>query len=261
MGLTPEQANLLLRLIQDETSAVKCLYLRFGLEYDCLSQLDSTSFLGAFNKLEQLHLDADYAYAPQLVVTGLCESIAAGTKLKKLGLFNLDLSKVDPLLLARIATQMEVFSLNSQTQIRGKPVTKYLTRKQLCTILEAIAEAPRNLKELEICPIPTHVDAELLARVASRLMGLSVWHLSTQQAEAILTRTLKGTSLKKLLLKHIQGEDQGLGLISAVEKVIPEVSIDKGDDDSYSDSVSESESYESGSCIRRLRVGKWGLRI
>ena len=91
------------------------------------------------------------------------------------------------------------------------------------------------------------MDAELLARVASRLMRLSVWHLSTQQAEAILTRTLKGTSLKKLLLKHIQGEDLGLGLISAVEKVIPEVSIDKSDGYSYSDSVSESESYESGS--------------
>ena len=245
VGLAEEQANLMLKAIQDETSSVKSLSLACNIR---LSKLDPTLLFGAFDKLVgTLELDGEHLPSPQPVFDTLCKAIAAGTNLKRLHLVQMDLSQVDPQLLARVVTQMQRVMFQS-CRYQIEPIYGYVTSEQYHTMFEAIAEAPKNLKKLIISPIPSDIDADLLACAANTLAVFEGYHLSVQQAEAILScALLGGTSLKKLLLSDVDGEEPRHDLISAAEKVIPEVLVEKTIYDSCSGSEYESDDPDSDS--------------
>ena len=213
VGLTEVQANLLLWETMQEGSSLKGLSLTRRLQ---LAQLEPTPFFAAFSKLEELHLDGSNPAAPQHLVLSLCQTVAAGTRLKKLRLINMDLSEVDHQLLSRMAARVEEFTLESMTGTQ-------LGREQAGAILGATGK----LKKLEMyVSCLSELDAEVLALGANRLEWFKASHVTRHQIDEILTRALTTTSLEGLCLKRPSGgEDISLDLISRAKQIITFVDI------------------------------------
>ena len=194
--LTEEQANLLFKTMKDETS-IKSLYLRNDL---ALSKLEPTHFFGAFDKLDVLNLDDEYGdNVPfQLdVITTFCETVAAGTNLKRLSLYDVHLSQVNHHLLGRMAMQMAKQLEELQLLRRNRRM-----RDQIGTIVEAIANTEvGTLKTLSLHGIDLGlVEGCLLARMATQVEELKLYsNFDQDQAKAIFEVIAAGPGrLKKL---------------------------------------------------------------
>ena len=214
VGLTEVQANLLLWETMQDGSSLKGLSLTRRLQ---LAQFEATPFFAAFGKLEELHLDGSHPAAPQHLVLSLCQTVAAGTRLKKLRLINMDLSEVDHQLLSRMAAHVEEFTLESMTRTQ-------LRREQAGAILGAAGKLKKL--EMEMVSCLSEVDAEVLALGANRLEWFKASHVTMHQVDEILTRALTTTSLEGLCLKGPSGgEDISLDLISRAKQIITFVDI------------------------------------
>ena len=106
-----EDVELLLKEMQDETSAVTSLSICSN-----WSGASFESFPGAFEKVEELVLrfydeDNPIGYVPPRAMNTLCEAISTSPRLKKLTIDWMNLSKVEPQLLARMVNKMEEATL------------------------------------------------------------------------------------------------------------------------------------------------------
>ena len=102
-----EDVELLLKEMQDETSSVTSLDLCSN-----WSGASFESFPGAFAKLQELVLrfydvesEADIGYVPPRAMNTLCQAISTSPRLKKLTIDWMDLSKVDPQLMAKMVNK------------------------------------------------------------------------------------------------------------------------------------------------------------
>ena len=195
VGLNEEQTNLLLKMMQDRTS-VKSLSL---LKELTLSQLEPRHLLAAFDKLKVLLMKRHGQYLwGEPVSTTLCETVAAGTSLKKLQICG-DLSQVNHEVLGKMTRQLE--ELNLVGTRNGN-----MMRDQIGTIIEAVAavEAP-TLKNLVLYNIDFGlVDGCLLARMVTQVENLKLSSdniLDEDQAKAIFGAIAAAPGkLKKLSL-------------------------------------------------------------
>jgi len=138
-----------------------------------LSKLEPTLFFGAFDKLKVLHL-LDNEPLQLDLVTKLCETVAAGTNLKKLSLSATHLSQVNLHLLGRMATQMatQLEELHLSGTFSGGPM-----KDQIGTIVEAIATTkPQTIRKLKAnCMMDfSSVDRWVLARRTTQVEDLEL---------------------------------------------------------------------------------------
>ena len=144
-------------------------------------------------------------------VDALITSISSeNLRLKKVDLTSTDLSSIEPGLLAKAVGRLSEVNLND---------TK-LNKQQIEKILISICERDSKLYNLDLTYVNlTSVERGLLARAINCLEEAAMGdpdncenelQVTKEQAEAILTQSLKQTSLKKLTIDVRKGLDENL---------------------------------------------------
>ena len=196
-----------------------------------LSQVSHRLLGGMVTQLEELDLggsSVNDCMRDQIgPIVNAIATTGAGT-LKKLNLRYIDVSLVDAQSLGRMATQVEELQ-----------VTADLSEDQAKAIFGAVANGPKNLRELTVRPtsvissILVKVDADVLARAANSLECFETDDISItfNQIHKILTKALEGTSLKSLSLVFSTGTDVTTSnlireVIEEASKIIPAINIE-----------------------------------
>ena len=194
VGLNEEQANLLLKMMREESS-VKSLTLLGHQEF---SKLEPTSFFAAFDKLKGLQLVNNWE-RDNVPKTTLCEAVAAGKNLRKLNLPS-HLFQVDDHLVGRMAIQMA--TQLEHLHIDGNE--RQPMKDQIGIIVEAIANTEAGtLKKLGLNKIDfSLVDCGVLARMATQVGELDLdSRLLSNQVKAIFEAIAAGPGkLKELTI-------------------------------------------------------------
>ena len=180
--------------------------------YSDLSSVSPRLLAKLVNGLEDVRISKSILTKQQVEV--ILVGLTGKTKLRRLSILNVDLSSVDPYLLASAVGRLELVQLPKEK--------RNMTDEQSEAIYTAVASGATQIKSLVVGMTP--LEPEVVARAIN---NLEYWNASLGRgtAEAILTQSLVKTSLKKMILR-IRGPikvDQHF--VTEARKVIPDLVV------------------------------------
>ena len=186
-ALTPQQTNSIISSIAKD-SQVKSLNMSFN----NLSLVNVSLLTRAVNRQESLKMRETSLTTHQ--TESILATISEGSKLKSLDISFIDLSSVDPVLLARAVSKLDSFNVKG-TSLTTEQVQSILADNSKVSQLKNLNISYNNLSS---------VDPVTLARAVNSLETLDMksTSLRTQQAESIFGAIVESSQLKTLNMSH-----------------------------------------------------------
>ena len=188
---------------------------RLDIANTSLSSVEPTVLAKAICQMEEVDMGRSLFSPAQANV--IFQSLAEGSNVNNLSLFNTNLSTVKPQLLARAVTEVNQITLWSSR----------LTTKQTEAIFGALTSNPGKLRILDLSynDLST-VSPKVLAVTVNSLESVDLGRtcLTGEQVNAILSQALVATSLTSLWISGVRGEVEREGVVKAA-KIIPELRV------------------------------------